>query len=690
MAARRQADRDPFSGRTHGPEEHFRLCFYAAVLHVRERLDQLGVTTAILDRFPFLGTYLDELRDGPFEGLPAGVALARWEAGVDVWEARSPVRLPLVELKRVYGLSHLALALLFVAGLGDEDPRFGILLEAVQGTPGQHRPTAGLLTGWWNEPEQRVRVRRALHDLLECGLLDVVNVEAPRSEWALQPPPTLWDAIRGNIPTEVAPWARYTPPEHLTAIDALVLPGPVHQRLSRLPDLLRTDVAHRVVVRGAPSSGRRTALGAIARSLGRGVLEITGLSGVDDTRWRLAGSLATLLHAMPVLALAPAPGETVAAPRLGRFDGPVGLTISPHGGIEGADAEATVTLDVGFPDRCARRQHWLAGLAGHPAEDVDALAEEHRMTGGTIRRAAAMAAAEAHLDGRVVVTGRDILAAARTIRAGLLDTLVSPVPVAGTWEDLVVSPPTRDELVLLERRCRCRERLGDTLPAAFGSASSAGVRALFTGASGTGKSLAARLLAAALRKDLYRLELSAVVNKYLGETEKSLDRVLGYAEALDVVLLIDEGDALLAKRTDVQTSNDRYANLETNYLLQRLESFEGIVVVTTNAEQRLDEAFERRLDVVIDFAAPGPTERLSIWQLHLATPHAVDEEFAREVAARCAMAGGQIRNAVLHASLLALDDGGVVTAAHVEAAVRREYRKLGALCPLRSGTPTYA
>jgi SpoVK/Ycf46/Vps4 family AAA+-type ATPase len=185
--------------------------------------------------------------------------------------------------------------------------------------------------------------------------------------------------------------------------------------------------------------------------------------------------------------------------------------------------------------------------------------------------------------------------------------------------------------------------------------------------------------------DLYRVDLSAVVNKYIGETEKTLNLVLSRAEELDVILLLDEGDALLTQRTGVQSSNDRYANLETNFLLQRLEaeSFDGILLVTTNAAERIDTAFQRRMDVVINFSPPSPPERWAIWQLHLPRAHRVDFGLLEEAAARCVMTGGQIKNAALHASLLALEDGGIVTSAMVEAAIEREYRKAGGVCPLR-------
>ena len=154
-------------------------------------------------------------------------------------------------------------------------------------------------------------------------------------------------------------------------------------------------------------------------------------------------------------------------------------------------------------------------------------------------------------------------------------------------------------------RCQHREALAAAACECGEDAShTCGVRALLSGPSGTGKTLAARILAAALGKDLYRVDVSATVNKYLGETEKNLDRAFSAAEELDIILLLDEGDALMATRTDVGSSNDRYANLETNFLLQRIELFAGILLVTTNAADRIDKAFARRMDVIILFRAP--------------------------------------------------------------------------------------
>jgi SpoVK/Ycf46/Vps4 family AAA+-type ATPase len=308
-----------------------------------------------------------------------------------------------------------------------------------------------------------------------------------------------------------------------------------------------------------------------------------------------------------------------------------------------------------------------------------------RVTAGTIRSAARGAWTEAQLAGRSRPEAGDVSAAMRRLEADGLETLATRVHVAGGWNELAIEPETRAELRLLEQRCRERERLGNDVGVTLRAGLNPGVRALLSGPSGTGKTLAARLLAAALGKELFTVDLAAVVNKYLGETEKSLDAVFSRAEALDVVLLLDEGDALMTRRTDVQTSNDRYANLETNFLLQRLDAYEGIFLVTTNAGERIDGAFRRRLDVVIEFRAPAAAERWSIWLLHLPDDHVLPGPFLEEVAVRCSLSGGQIRNAVLHATLLATVERRPLGAADVEDAVRREYRKTGAVCPLRTG-----
>ncbi|MFN5157864.1 MAG: ATP-binding protein, partial [Betaproteobacteria bacterium] len=260
-----------------------------------------------------------------------------------------------------------------------------------------------------------------------------------------------------------------------------------------------------------------------------------------------------------------------------------------------------------------------------------------------------------------------------------LEGVARAVPAATRDEPFALPDDTQQEFDALVLRCRHRDRLQAALPAVYGAGG--GVRALFKGPSGTGKTLAARQLAAALRRPLYRVDLAATVSKYIGETERNLERVFEAAESLDIVLLLDEGDALLAGRTGVSNATDRYANLETNYLLQRLEHYSGVLVVTTNAAERIDTAFARRVDVSIDFPLPDAATRLALWEAHLGPQHELPFEWLQRVALRCALAGGQIRNAALHALLLAIDAGGTVAAPHLQAALEREYRKAGQRCP---------
>jgi hypothetical protein len=415
---------------------------------------------------------------------------------------------------------------------------------------------------------------------------------------------------------------------------------------------------------------------------------------VEDERWRLAGPLAACLNALPVIAVELAPGETLSLPRIECTDAPLAVVLGRQGGVAGEGVERAVTLNLDMPDRDARLAHWRDALGASPCRDLEEIAAGFRLTGGNVRRAARLARVYAGLDGRAEVGTADVREAERALGREALETLAARVQTEGDWGLLAAGAETHAELRGLESRCRNRELLaGGVGGESFGGGLNGGVRALFSGPSGTGKTLAARLLASSLQKDLYRLDLSTVVNKYIGETEKNLNQLFSRAEELDVVLLLDEGDALLTQRTSVSSSNDRYANLETNYLLQRLESYEGILVVTTNAGDRIDAAFQRRMDVCVTFAPPRAAERWTIWQLHLPAWHGLSGELLEELAHRCELSGGQIRNAALHASSLALEDGSALADAHLEAAVRREYRKAGGVCPLRldaSAEPAFA
>jgi len=672
----------PFADLPRTPASHFKLYFYAAVSQMLATAERLMPVDAVRDRVQGLDAYRDELAACGLGRLDSHEAPAWWRRAIAMWEAEAPDFLPARAVRDEAGLDHEAMTLVFGVGLMEEDTRFGALFEVLNDAHGQYRPTIGLMTECWAATNDRGDVRARIRRLHDLGLLRVVNPEATRLQQALEVPGPVWDALRGDSGERPAPWARYRAPSTLASFDDLIVPDSLRGAIGQLPALLQSGEARAVVMRGPQHNGRRTVLGAIARALGRGLLEIAETLKPDDERWRQAGLLATALHAFPVVMCDPGPGETAEIPRAGGYDGPLAVTIGRSGGVTGAVSDRALTFELDMPDVRARREHWVHGLDSRSIPELEAMSERFRMTAGNIRRAAGLARSYAALERRAIVTTADVQRAARSLNRQALDTLAEPVAASGDWRHLAAREETLRELMGLELRCRHRERLPASL-AATGMHTNCGVRALFRGPSGTGKTLAARVLASVLQLDLYRLDLSAVINKYIGETEKNLDRVLSRAEELDVILLVDEGDSLLTQRTNVHSSNDRYANLETNYLLQRLESFEGILIVTTNAGDRIDSAFERRMDVVVEFHQPQAAERWEMWQLHLPSPHAVDPEFLNELSTRCTLSGGQIRNAALHASLLALDAGRIVDTLFIETAARREYRKAGAVCPLR-------
>jgi ATPase family associated with various cellular activities (AAA) len=662
------------------PAEDFRLHFFGAVLVCIEHAAACAESfEAAMERFPFLVGYNNELAQR-LAGFSAQEAFARWCAALEALESRASGHLPLLALRKLLGLDAAGAMCLVMVGLAEEDPRFGTLFEILQGTPSQRHPTSGLLLQCWRGHLATADFSSLLRRGRDLGLLRVVNAEAAQHDLALQIPPAVWEALRGDAFGSTLPWARYRSAESLLSLDELILPPSIRAAAAALPQMIESGKARAVILRGARHNGRRTLLGALARSMGRGALELRGCEKIDQVRWSEAAILALLGNALPIAAFDLGPGETLPLPEDWPACVPLGFALGRQGGVAGELASEAVTLSLDLPQFESRRAHWQRCLPAAAPELVEEISARHRIPSGQIHRAARLARMRAMIAGESQSTSTHVLDALRSLNREALDALARRLPAKGDWNCLSANGQTLSELQHLESRCRHREHL----PAMLDAVPAVGVRALFTGPSGTGKTLAARLLATRLQKDLYRLDLSAVVNKYIGETEKNLNRIFDAAEELDVILLLDEGDALLGQRTDVQNANDRYANLETNFLLQRLESYEGILLVTTNARAgRIDSAFERRMDVMVEFHAPDAEERLTLWGLHLPQAREVSEEFLSEVASRCELTGGQIRNATLHAALLARDNGGVIKTAILESAIRREYAKQGAVCPLR-------
>lgn len=262
-----------------------------------------------------------------------------------------------------------------------------------------------------------------------------------------------------------------------------------------------------------------------------------------------------------------------------------------------------------------------------------------------------------------------------------LDQLAQRITSSASWADLVLPPAALISLQAIVAQARQRNRVYRDWGFGAGSNRGLGISVLFAGGSGTGKTLAAEVIANSLQLDLYRIDLAALVSKYIGETEKNLARVFAAAERSGAILLFDEADALFGKRSEVRDSHDRYANLEVSYLLQRIESYHGLAILTTNLKQALDSAFQRRLRFVVNFPFPDAGARAAIWA-RVFPPATPTAELDLAKLSRLALCGGHIRNLALTAAFLAADDDGSVNMAHLRRAAEAEFAKLEKPLPL--------
>jgi hypothetical protein len=352
-------------------------------------------------------------------------------------------------------------------------------------------------------------------------------------------------------------------------------------------------------------------------------------------------------------------------------------------------------IEVAFPapDIVGRLACWDRSLADAgvaiAGADREALAGRFRLTAAQIGdatasacgRAAWRAASEgrAPVDGRV--TAADLFAAARAQSGRGLEAMATKVTPTYRWDDIVLPDDDVAQLREICARVGHRHRVMDDWGFAAKLPLGAGVTALFAGPSGTGKTMAAEIIAGELGLDLYRIDLAGIVSKYIGETEKNLERVFEAAEG-DAVLLFDEADALFGKRSEVRDAHDRYANIEISYLLQRMERYDGITILATNLRGHVDEAFTRRLAFAVHFPFPDDASRRRIWAgvFPAGLPLAADADLdylAREFK----LSGGNIKNVALAAAYLAAGDGGAVTMDHLLHGVRREYQKMGKTLP---------
>jgi ATP-dependent 26S proteasome regulatory subunit len=341
-----------------------------------------------------------------------------------------------------------------------------------------------------------------------------------------------------------------------------------------------------------------------------------------------------------------------------------------------------LTLDVVRPTSPEQRALWHSAWRGMPNLNgrLDALIAQFGLDAESIRSVADLARVELEAAGEESQelndrTGQVLWNICRAHSRLKLEDLAQRIQPSAQWDDLVLPESQKEILREIEAHVRQRTRVYEQWGLAAKSARGLGISALFVGASGTGKTMAAEVLAAELESDLFRIDLSQVVSKYIGETEKNLRRVFDAADESGAVILFDEADAIFGKRSEVKDSHDRYANIEISYLLQRMEAYRGLAILTTNMKSALDAAFMRRIRFVVQFPFPDAGQRRVIWQriFPVETP---TEGLDGARLSQLNVAGGSIRNIALNAAFLAADAGERVMMKHLLRASKSEYAKL--------------
>jgi hypothetical protein len=341
-------------------------------------------------------------------------------------------------------------------------------------------------------------------------------------------------------------------------------------------------------------------------------------------------------------------------------------------------SERTALLvDVPFPNFGERHRAWEQ-FSGAP--DVREVAAKFRLSIEQIRAAAEVSLIAARSREDRAPAAADLDLGARHASSSRLGELATRLDPAYSWTDLVLPERQLELLRSISAYLRHRDRVLSEWGYEATVSRTQGLKVLFAGESGTGKTMAAQVLGAVLGLDLFRVDLATIVSKYIGETEKNLERIFTAADGSNAILFFDEADALFGKRSEVSDSHDRYANIEVAYLLQRMEAYPGAVILATNFRRNIDDAFVRRLDFLIDFPFPEPDDRRRIWKLVLPADAPVAEDVDLDfLANQFKLSGGAIRNCSLAAAFRAADEGTEIEMRHLVRAVAQEYAKQGRL-----------
>jgi hypothetical protein len=473
-------------------------------------------------------------------------------------------------------------------------------------------------------------------------------------------------------------------------LDELQIPPELlHRALTELSH--QSTVPVRIAVRGRAGCGRHTFLAALASCASRdlGIIDVTAMlrgPGLADQlhaalrRCQLRGAIPCIDGLQSTISDED-PDTKLSVTRVMRqHPGPLAIRLLP---------EAQIPFDPGYllydirsRTEVERGESWRTSITRHAIElnDASDLAARYRVGPGVVERVVREVAGRSNAPANPEQWSKAFDESVRQYLENKLGQNANRITRLASWANIVLPEDIMVSLTELTSRVRHRKRVYETWGFDKSITSARGITALFSGTPGTGKTMVAGAIARDLGLDVYRVDVSRITSKWIGETEKNLGSLFDAAEDGQVMLLFDEADSLFGKRTEVKSSVDRYANMETNYLLQRLDTFEGIAILTTNFGTAIDPAFKRRLTYRMTFPFPDEEMREKLWATMIpdGAPVRGPLDF-KSLAQRFRLSGGYIRNAVLRAAFLAVEDIGVITQDHLERAVRMEFREIGKL-----------
>jgi AAA+ superfamily predicted ATPase len=626
------------------------------------------------------------------EGLP-GIFISDREAAellerpyVLASEAPEPSIRPwssprLAALSQTCSLQLFDQATLLLASAVSIDHRYARLCAYLQDDLTQPYPTPGLaLRLFGGGFESQVRLRSRFDATAPLRALDLVRLSGEdqdtlfsRALSAIEAVTAYLLGVESDAPSASNKRELILPD---AAMDALTV---VEQAWQRSEAQARSVV----FIVGEPGSGRRLAASHLAESIGK-LIVAAGPHSVDAVRAAvLSGGVLCLSEADELFDADGREARNRLEIALSHMNMPAVVTLSSRGAhlplrFGGRETRLLVLPPLGTEERTLIWQQ-EAGIAGIDLEPDSAwlLATTYRLSGGAIVAAIEQATLQ---DGSTTTALEGLASAAKRMASTNLGRLGQEIAPRFRWQDIVLPEEVAEQLNEIIIRVRHRSQVFGEWGFTLRHARSHSLSALFAGPSGTGKTMAAEVIANELGLPLYRVDLSAVVSKYIGETEKNLSQIFDEASSSSAVLFFDEADALFGKRSEVRDAHDRYANIEVSYLLQRMEDYDGIIILASNLRQNLDDAFIRRLNLIVDFPFPNEAARLEIWRRNLppSLPLGKDVDLAG-VAQRFRLTGGHIRNACVTAAFLAASEGTVVTMSHLMRAVRREHQKMGKL-----------